>query len=64
MEDYIEQQEIHIPLNELNWDLEAMKFQSRPLDLHKLQANPLIRPLSCIVWRDEGMPMHCPSCKR
>ena len=29
-----------------------------------LRANPPIRPLTCTFWRDEGMLMHYPSCKR
>ena len=70
MEDYIEQQQMRIPLNKLKWDLDGTNGQSRPLDFDKvarraesLRANPPIRPLSRTVWRDAGMPMHCPSCK-
>ena len=63
MEDYIEQQQIHISVKKLKWDLDGTKGQSRPLDFNKvarraesLRAIPPIRPLSCTVWRDEGMP--------
>ena len=65
MEDYIEQQQIHIPMNKLKWDLDGTKFRSRPLDFDKVarHAESLrsrIRPLTCTVWHDEGM--QCPSC--
>ena len=68
MEDYVEQQQIRIPLNKLKWDLDGMKAQSRPLNFDKvarraecMRTNPLTRPLGRTIWRDEGMPMHCPS---
>ena len=64
MEDYVEQQQMRIPLNKRKWDLDGAKGQSRPLDFDKfarpaqsLRTNPPTRPLSSTVLGDEGMPM-------
>ena len=62
MKDCIEQRQVRMPMNKLKWNVDGTKGKSRSLDFHKIakraefvRANPPIKPLSCTVWRDEGI---------